>query len=134
MLEFLGASGVLVVAGRRGGQRVWDLASHALLPSATSASVTEREAERRRTLNALDALGIARAGHIRAFYVGPRMGGLPQMLAALEQEGKIARVEIAGGGPAGNGAWWVRTQHLPLLRRLESGERWIPRTTVLSPL
>jgi len=133
MLEFLGASGVLVVAGRRGGQRVWDLASHALPARATSASVTEREAERRRTINALTALGIARAGHIRAFYVGPRMGGLPQMLTALEQEGKIARVGIVGGGAAGKGVWWVRTQDLPLLHRLESGKPWIPRTTVLSP-
>lgn len=133
MLEFLGASGVLVVAGRRGGQRVWDLASHALPPRATSAPVTEREAERRRTLNALAALGIARAGHLRAFYVGPRMAGLPHMLAALEQEGTIARVEIAGDGPAVKGFWWVRTRDLPLLRRLESGEAWIPRTTLLSP-
>ncbi|MGH9896643.1 MAG: DNA glycosylase AlkZ-like family protein, partial [bacterium] len=95
--------------------------------------VTEDEAERRRTLNALAALGIARARHISAFYVGPRRAGLPHMLAALEQEGKIARVEIAGDGPVAKGSWWVLKRDLPFLRRLESGKGWTPRTTLLSP-
>jgi len=133
MLEFLGASGVLVVAGRRGGQRVWDLASHALPSRATSGSVTEPEAERYRTLHALAALGIARPAHIRSFYVGPRTADLPHILAALEQDGQIARVEIADGGTLGKGVWWMRTKDLPLLGRLVSGRSWTPRTTLLSP-
>ena len=132
MLEFLGASGVLVVTGRRGGQRIWDLASHALPSRAIRSTVGESEAEHRRALNALAALGIARTAHLRAFYVGPRTADLPHVLGALEREGTIARVEIAGDGPLGKGTWWVRTKDLPLLRSPSAGS-WKPRTTLLSP-
>jgi uncharacterized protein len=59
MLELLNARGEVAVVGRRGGQRLWDLAERWYPPTET---VRLAEAERRLAAKRLRELGIARTG------------------------------------------------------------------------
>lgn len=131
MLEFLGASGAIVVAGRRSGHRLWDLAERFLPAQATKEQLTEREAQRRRVLNALAAMGVATTADLKNFYVGPRTPDLPALLSTLEQEGRVARVEPTG--VPRKTTWWIRTADVSMLSDLASGKSWQPHTTLLSP-
>jgi hypothetical protein len=62
LLELLASNGEVAVAGRRGRQRVWDLASR-VYPAATVA-VPAEEARRQRDREWLRALGVARPKYV----------------------------------------------------------------------
>jgi uncharacterized protein len=59
MLELLNARGEVAVVGRKGGQRLWDLADRWYPPAET---VRHAEAERRLAAKRMRSLGIARTG------------------------------------------------------------------------
>jgi len=122
-----------MVAGRRSGQRLWDLAERVAPDRVWRTRLSDREATRRRTLNALTALGVATPAHLKACYVGPRTKDLAPVLSRLEAEGHIIQVRLVDDGATLPGSWWMRTADLPLLRRLGSDDGWRPRTTLLSP-
>ncbi len=132
MLAFLWREGRIMVAGRKGGQRLWDLTERCLPPWTPRDPFSEREAVRRAAQKALRALGVAQPRHIEQHYV---RGGYPRLdraLADLEAEDRIRRVEISKNRQAWPGPWYIHTDDLPLLDRLAAGE-WQPRTTLLSP-
>ncbi len=109
LLEFMVARGEVAVAGRKGRERLWDLAErvypdHPVLPAAQA----ERERDRRR----LQALGIARS-------VGTEMPSEPSLVG---QAGEAAEIEGV------RGQWRVDPSYLDGL-----GGPFDGRAALLSP-
>jgi uncharacterized protein YcaQ len=82
MLEFLAARGEVAVAGRRGRERLWDLAER-VYPAGT-AVVPEAEARRIRKERWLRALGVAR----------PQMVGEAGIPAHIEGSSGVWRIDL----------------------------------------
>jgi uncharacterized protein YcaQ len=132
MLDYLWIKGQLMVAGRKGGQKLWDLAERCLPDWTPRDPLPEREIVRRAAQKSLRALGLARPAHIQQHYTRGRYSDLESVLADLEAEGRIESVQIADDGQNWPGPWYVHADDLPLLDRLAAGD-WSPRTTLLSP-
>lgn len=133
MLDHLWIGGEISVAGRRGGQKLWDLTDrlHPHWASADTADadhVTERAAEL-----ALRALGVARPAHIRAHFTRGRYPRLTQALERLTAAGSVVAVQVADDeGRELPGPWVVHAEDLAVLQAV-AREAWQPRTTLLSP-
>ncbi|AEG43421.1 hypothetical protein L600_001100000040 [Isoptericola variabilis J7] len=109
VLELLALAGQVAIAGRRGRERLWDLAARVypdVEPVPYAEAVAERAARR------LRALGLAR----------PRLPGLPGEPHRVALPGVPAEVEGA------DGAWVVDPEALE-----RADEPLEPRTAVLSP-
>jgi uncharacterized protein YcaQ len=132
MLAYLWISGTLVVAGREGGKRWWDLADRWLPDWTPRQSLGEREVVRRAAQRSLRALGVARARDIDRHFIAGRYPRLPAVLASLERERVIERVEVRDGREHWSGTWYVHAEDQSVIDRLERGE-WKGRTTLLSP-
>lgn len=132
MLDVLWTQGRIMVAGRQGQQRIWDLAERCLPSWAPTRRPPEREVVRRSAQRALRALGVATARDIDRSFTAGRYPGLPSVLARLQRSGQVEQVRLAADGSEPPGPWYVHTDDLPLLDRLQSGD-WQPRTTLLSP-
>lgn len=132
MIDVLWMRGEIMVARRKGGQRLWDLAPRCLPANTPLDGLPEREVTRRAALLALRALGVARPAHIRQHFTRGRYSALAEVLHTLEAEGAIEQVEIGDAQGAWPGPWFVHATDVPLLQRLADGE-WHPRTTFLSP-
>lgn len=131
MLDFLWLKGRILVANRKGGQKLWDLAERCL-PAANGSALTDEEIDYRAVQKALRALGVAQPRHIKIHYIRDRYRNLDDTISQLEREGKIQRVHIKDGDRTLPGTWYIHRDDLPLLERLQAGD-WQPRTTLLSP-
>jgi uncharacterized protein len=131
MMSFLWAQGKVLVAGRSGGSRLWDLAERVLPEWTPRQTMGEREAARRAAELSLKALGAGRPAHVRDHFAAGRFPGVPRTLDELERAGRVVRLAIAEDGTA-PGPWFVHADDVPLMERIEAGE-WEPRTTLLSP-
>ncbi len=131
MLSFLWAQGKVMVAGRAGGSRLWDLTERVLPEWVPRRAMGERAAARRAAELSLKALGAGRPAHVRDHFAAGRFPAVPRTLDELERAGTVVRLEVAGEGVA-PGPWFVHADDVPLLDRLEAGE-WEPRATLLSP-
>jgi hypothetical protein len=132
MLTFLKAQGKVMVAGREGNQRLWDLARHFLPEWTPKDKLSDHELIRRVTERSLRALGVARARHVQQHYIRGCVRNIGGVLAELETERRIVRVEIREDEKAWPGPWYVHADDLPTMDSLEAG-LWQPRTTLLSP-
>jgi uncharacterized protein len=132
MLDALWTQGRIMVAGRQGRQRVWDLAERWLPAWTPTRRPPEREVVRLAAQRSLRALGVATARDIDRHFTASRYPGLPAVLAGLERSGRVERVRLAADGAEWPGPWYVHADDLPLLERLKAGD-WRPRTTLLSP-
>jgi uncharacterized protein len=132
MLDYLWMAGEIMVVGRQGIQKVWGLSKHHLPDWTPREKLTEREMSRRSVLKSLQALGVATAKHINYHFIRGRYRELPQVLAELEAEGKIVRVEIKDKRTAWPGVWYMRADAAPTLEAL-ADDGWQPRTTLISP-
>lgn len=92
MLEFLHRQGKVVIAGRQGQQRLWDLAER-WLPS--DSRLPLREAERQVADRSARALGVATAKEIawEYFPCGP-YPGMKQAVDALVKAGRLLPAEV----------------------------------------
>jgi uncharacterized protein YcaQ len=132
MLDLLWTQGRIMVAGRQGQQRVWDLAERCLPAWAPTHRPPEREVVRLATQRSLRALGVATARDIDRSFTAGRYPGLSSVLTGLQRSGQVEQVRLADNGTERPGPWYVHADDLPLLERLQSGD-WQPRTTLLSP-
>jgi len=105
MLDLLWTQGRILVAGRKGQQRVWDLAGRWLPDWAPTRRPPEREVVRLAAQRSLRALGVATARDIERHFTAYRYPGLPSVLASLERSGRIERVRLAADGAGRNGPW-----------------------------
>ncbi|TMR88778.1 winged helix-turn-helix domain-containing protein [Nonomuraea basaltis] len=124
MLDFLWFQGQVMVAGREGRRRLWDLTERRLPEWAATEPLPQEEAVARAAEHALRALGVARAADIERHFVRDRYPGLAEVLDRLQASGRVLPAEVAGGAER----WYVHRDVLGLLER--DGE---PRTTLLSP-
>lgn len=132
MLTFLKAQGKVMIANREGNQRLWDLTKRFLPEWTPKDKLSDHDLRHRVAESSLRALGAARAKHIQQHYIRGCIRNIESVLAELENEGRIVRVEIREGEKTWAGPWYVHTEDLQLLDSLEA-ERWRPRTTLLSP-
>ncbi|MCW5853613.1 MAG: YcaQ family DNA glycosylase, partial [Anaerolineae bacterium] len=132
MLNFLWERGDVMVAGRRGGQKLWDVSARVLPDWTPREPLSGRDVVYRAAQKSLRALGVAQPRHIEQHYIRGRYPGLTETLADLVADGKIMPVEIRDGGTAWPGPWYIHTDDLPLLASL-AADGWQPRTTLLSP-
>ncbi|HEX5912988.1 MAG TPA: crosslink repair DNA glycosylase YcaQ family protein [Rubrobacter sp.] len=132
MLDILLLRGEVMVAGRAGGQKLWDLTSRVLPEWTPKERLKDPEVVRRAALRSLAARGVARAKDIREYFITGRYEGLPAVLSELEKKGKIVRVRVVSDDGEIAGPWYSRPEDIALAERIEAGE-WSPRTTLLSP-
>jgi uncharacterized protein len=133
MLDFLWAQGHILVARRVGAQKWWDLAERCL-PAVwiSQEPLAEHEVVCAAAQKALRALGVATARDVTEHFTRYRYPGLTEVLTHLEATGRILRVHVQEQGKDLAGTWFVHTESLPVLERLEQ-QAWEPRTTLLSP-
>jgi uncharacterized protein len=131
MLDFLWTDGTIMVAGRKGGQKLWDLTERFLPPSTPRDELTPLELTLRAVRQALTSLGIAHQKHILQHFTRGRYPELAAALKQLEASGEILPVQIKDGDTPWKGDWFMRSADLPLLEQVTND--WQPRTTLLSP-
>ena len=94
MLEVLWAKGEVMIAGRAGQERVWDLATRSLPFDEPRPRAGE---EARSLLDVqLRALGISKVNRFGWTFSGERPPGWERALAQLEREGRAVRVTVDG--------------------------------------
>lgn len=132
MLDHLWVTGKIMVAGRSGLQKLWDLSERCLPAWTPRERLPMRQVVHRAAQKSLRALGVARPLHIQHHFIRGGYPDLSRTLAGLEAKGHIVQVELGDGQPAWPGPWYIHADDMPLLDRLAAGE-WEPRTTLLSP-
>ena len=132
MLWLLWGLGKVMVAGRKGQQKLWDLAERVLPPEAPRGRLTDIGVTRSAAGLSLRGLGVGTPQHIRAHFTRGRYPQLPKALAALGRSGAIERVAVVAAGERLPGTWYMHAAHAEALARIEAGA-WEPRTTMLSP-
>ena len=131
MLEFLSAEGRVLVAGRTGQERLWDLTERCVPAKALVSSATPTKLIRDATIRALRALGVATTKQISEQLPGAVR---PQVLKAIEslaRSGEFVPVRVVTGDGSLKGSWYVLAvdaERVPALDR-----NWKGRTTFLSP-
>jgi uncharacterized protein len=132
MLDYLWTKGTVVVVGRTGNQKVWELAERWFPSWTPKERLSEPEIVRRAARRSLRALGVGRARDIDRHFTVGRYAGLDRVLTQFEREGVVERVRVAEDGAEWPGRWFLHAEDVPLVERLEA-DQWAPRTTLLSP-
>jgi uncharacterized protein len=133
LIDILWTKGKLMVVGRSGAQRWWDLTERWLPEWTPRDRLGDVQAVRIASQRSLRALGVATPRHIERHFIRYVYPNLRDVLARLRREGTIEQVEVldAEAVPFPE-EWFVHSEDLPQLERIEAGE-WEPRTTLLSP-
>ncbi|MEO8625645.1 MAG: crosslink repair DNA glycosylase YcaQ family protein [Candidatus Limnocylindrales bacterium] len=124
MLEFMGVKLDIVVAGRVGQERLWDLPERVLPAHAPTAEFTLQEYEEARVMRAMRRFGVARLGEIRLRAYGLSIPDSKALLARLVADGQLTAVRLAL--PSGEVDAFALPQAL-------AAKKAAPRTTLLSP-
>jgi uncharacterized protein YcaQ len=133
MLDILWTKGFLMVVGRSGADRWWDLTERWLPEWTPRDRLGDVQAVRLASQRSLRALGVATPKQIALHFTRGVYPNRASVLSRLEKERIVERVEVVDPeGATVPGEWFVHAGDLPLLERLEAGE-WEPRTTLLSP-
>jgi uncharacterized protein YcaQ len=128
MLDYLWTKGKLMIVGRAGQQRVWDLAERWFPEWLPAERLSVQRATRRATERSIRALGVASKSEIWQYFTRWRYEDLPVVLAEFERKKKIFPVKIEGL----KDKWFVHVDDLEHLEAIRNGA-WEPRTTLLSP-
>lgn len=133
MLDCLWTEGRVMVAGRRGRTRLWDLTHRCLPPDVDAGLRPDRSAVIESAVQlSLRALGVGTARHIREHFTRGRYHDLDRAIERLVQQGLLRPVQIEADGEVWPGEWFIHADDVPLLQQLQNGA-WQPRTTLLSP-
>lgn len=135
MIDILWIGGKIMVAGREGIQKKWDLSERVLPKWTPREKLSEREVVRRAAQKSLRSLGVATPTQINFHFTRGRYPNLQKVLNDLEHEKIISRVQINGDDPSGRlykGMWYIHNDDVPLIESLQNGA-WSPRTALLSP-
>jgi uncharacterized protein YcaQ len=134
MLTFLWRQGRVVVAGRSGGKRIWQLSSQWFPAGSGDDELDDHEIVRRTVARSLIALG---AGTVRQAGAAFDGWGVKETVADVVSEmvaaGEVLRVAVGdGAGRQLKGDWLIHSERLEELQRIEAGE-WEGRSVLLSP-
>jgi uncharacterized protein YcaQ len=132
MIHYLWIQGRLMVTRRQGTEKWWDLSERVLPDWTPRERLTERAVVRRAALRSLRSLGVARPKDIEGAFTVGRYPGLRDVLAGLERDRTVIRIEVHGPDGAVPGEWLVLSDEMETLAAMEGGG-WAPRTTLLSP-
>jgi hypothetical protein len=128
MLDYLWTKGKIMIAGRAGQQRVWDLAERWLPEWTPKETLTIQQSTRRAVERSIRALGVGAAKDVWQYFTRWRYHDLPAVLAEFQSKKAIIPVTIDGL----KDKWFAHTDDLEQLEALHQGA-WEPRTTLLSP-
>jgi uncharacterized protein len=128
MLDLMWARGELMIVGRQGLQRIWDLTERWLPDWAPQDRLTEPQAVERAAAHAMRALGVATPRHVSEHFTRGYYSNLPRALARLERRGEIEPVEVEGPG---RDPWYLHREARQWLNGGSAGSE--PRTVLLSP-
>jgi uncharacterized protein YcaQ len=131
MLDFLFHEGVIMVAGREGKQKRWDLTERVVPKWAPRDRLSETDVEYDGAQKSLRALGVATPRQIRDHFLSGRYPNIETTLHTLQDDGKVVPATISDP-PGTKESWFVHNRDLDVLEKLEGGD-WEPRTTLLSP-
>lgn len=95
MLEFMGVKLEVVVAGRSGQERLWDLPERVIPADAPRDELTEAQYEERRVMRAINRFGVATQQEIRLRAYGLSILDAKALLGRLVGEGRLERVRLA---------------------------------------
>jgi uncharacterized protein YcaQ len=129
MLDYLWTTGKIMVTGRSGIQKLWDLGERCLPEWTPREKLSEKEVVRRATQKALRALGVGTMQHINQHFTRKRYPHLKETLHGLQAEGLIEKVHVEDD----KAEWFIHTVDVPLLDRIEADDFAFERTTLLSP-
>jgi uncharacterized protein YcaQ len=101
MLEAMWARGEIMIVGRSGGDRVWDLAERRLPPDDRRPTKAERAREVLR--RQIAAAGVVRPNRIGFLFDGLRVDGWERALARLDRDGSAVPVTVEGT----RGTWFA---------------------------
>jgi uncharacterized protein len=129
MLDFLWAQGKVMVAGRAGVERLWDVAERWWPEWMPRERLSPEQAVARATSISLRCLGVGTRKHVSNHFIRGSYPGLARRMELLEHRGEILHVDVEG---LGGGRWFLHQEDLPLVEELEKNN-WEPRTVLLSP-
>lgn len=124
MLEFMGVKLDVVVAGRVGQERLWDLPERVLPADTPAGELTAAEYEEARVMRAMRRFGVATQQEIRLRAYGLSIPDAKALLARLVADGRLILVKLALDGGE------VDAFALPSAL---AAKELAPRTTLLSP-
>jgi len=131
MFLILFHQGKIMVAGRDGTQKLWDVTDKVLPDHMPRRKMTPAEVEYEGAQMSLHALGAATPWQIGWHFLYGRYPEMKRTLKRLEEDSKIVPVKVTDGA-VGKGQCYVHSKDLEELQELESADRE-PRTTLLSP-
>lgn len=127
MLEFLWRRGEILVAGRAGGQRLWNLPERVLPPWTPRETLDAAGFAERLVDQALRRMGVATEREIVERRSALSSAEVRSALAEMEAQGRLRRVRL----PAEEA--FIRTEDEGALDALRDRPGWQPMTTLLSP-
>lgn len=129
MLDYLWTKGKVMIVGRTGQQRVWDLAERWFPDWTPTDRMTYQQQTRFAIERSVKAMGIAMKKQIWQYFTRWRYHELPETLKRMEKSGALIPVVV----PGVKGAWHIHPEDVELLEKLRAGA-WEPRpATLLSP-
>jgi uncharacterized protein YcaQ len=136
MLDFLLMKGEVMVQGRTGIKKFWDLSERCLPDSTPRTILSDEEVDRLGMTKSLRALGIATETQITEHFAFGRYKNPEKILNELERDGEISKIRVRDLASKGNGKgkkdWYIHSKDIPILDNVQSG-KFDPRTTLLSP-
>jgi len=125
MLEFMSVKLDVVVAGRSGQERLWDVPERVIPADAPQDELTTDQYEERRVMRAMHRFGIATQQEIRLRAYGLSIPDAKALLARLVEEGRLGKVRLSLSGG--------EVDAFALPSALAEADRSEGRTTLLSP-
>jgi uncharacterized protein YcaQ len=94
MLEFMGKKMDVVVAGRVGQERLWDLPERVIPPDAPQVTLDDDEYAKRKLLAAMERFGVADLREIKTRTYWVPKPALPRAIDRLVEEGRLIPVNL----------------------------------------
>jgi uncharacterized protein YcaQ len=131
MVQFLFHDGTIMVVGRKGRQKLWDL-SERFLPDWTPRTELENdEVEFIGAQRSLKALGVGTPKEMAWHFLLRRYPHMKSTIRSLASESKIVPVEIRTSKWR-KGGYYIHSDDVERADSISRGD-WEPRTTLLSP-
>ncbi|HZY93352.1 MAG TPA: crosslink repair DNA glycosylase YcaQ family protein [Candidatus Bathyarchaeia archaeon] len=135
MLFHLFLKGEVMVVGRQGKQKLYDLPEKFLPSWVSKKELSAEQVEYIAVQRSLRTLGVANSSEISWQFLRSRYPNLKSILKAtlkqLVADEKIIPVDLTDE-PVGKGERYIHSDDIELLEELQSGE-WLPRVSLLSP-